>query len=103
MIRHGTKAKEGEKVPRKRTTPRVIRDQTFVVVSCPDELYTRGAEFKSTEVYLGLRHDGHECVWPEGMTFRRGGRVFVIRGGILLDDRGAPYTGGKLHGRKAGQ
>lgn len=102
MIRHGHKAKEGAATPRPSARPRVIRETTFVVQSCPDGMFRSGAEFKSTDIYLGLRHDGHECLWPEGMVFTRRGKTFTVRGGALIDERGNPFTAGQLHGRKAG-
>lgn len=97
---HATKAKEGAAAPRPKARLRVIRETTFIVQSCPDGTFRSGAEFKSTDVYLGLRHDGNECIWPEGMVFRRTGKAFTVRGGALLDERGNPFTAGQLHGRK---
>jgi hypothetical protein len=58
--------------------------QDFIVVSCPDDTFSRGAQFSETAVKLGLT-DG--C-WPDGMTFTKRGARYIVRGRVLVNEGG---------------
>lgn len=60
----------------------------YVIVSCPGDEYARGASFDALDLAFGLKAGA----FPDGLVFQlRGGRRYTVRGGMLVDERGARH------------